>query len=230
VNLLFPSSSSTSMSSTPPLPTLESIQRRNLGTALAAVSLAILSYVWQFTHPSYSPIQLLVQMQASSSDLSIIGSNGRPTLVDFWAPWCENCKLEAATLQSVHQKYDGRVNFVMVNGDDPSPRSGLAIDSFGVDVVPHMALIAPNGNVETALVGLIPQHVIEADLDTLLLFPQSSSTVKDGTSTNDVDSLSLPHTASPSTTTSTTPALPFTMLDTFAYRPEQRTLHFDPPE
>jgi thiol-disulfide isomerase/thioredoxin len=173
-------------------------------TAVAAVVLAVSNYLWQFTHP-YNPLQLLAQMQANSNDLSVIGTNGRPTLVDFWAPFCENCKLEAATLEQIHLKYAGRVNFVMVNGDDPSPKSWEAIDAFGVDVVPHMAIVNADGEVETALIGIIPQHVIEADLDTLLLLGS------DGASEGVAHS-----------------PLPYTMLDTFASRPEQRKLHFDP--
>jgi thioredoxin-like negative regulator of GroEL len=179
-----------------------------------SVLLAVLNYGYQFySSPANNPAQLLAQMQASSSDLSIIGTNGRPTLVDFWAPWCENCRMEAATLRQVRDEYAGRVNFVMVNGDDPSPRAWLAIDAFGVDAVPHMALVNPEGEVETALIGIIPRHVIEADLDTLL---QSSS----NSGTADATSRS----ASPKV------PLPYTMLDAFASRPEKRKLHFDPPQ
>jgi thiol-disulfide isomerase/thioredoxin len=205
-SLSSPASSPGAAAESAALPSLEAIRRRNTVTAVAAVVLAVGNYLWQFTHP-HNPLQLLAQMQASSSDLSVIGTNGRPTLVDFWAPFCENCKLEAATLEQIHQKYAGRVNFVMVNGDDPSPKSWEAIDAFGVDVVPHMALVNSDGEVETALVGIIPQHVIEADLDTLL--------GDTGGSSNDGGAV----THSP---------LPYTMLDTFASRPEQRKLHFDP--
>jgi thiol-disulfide isomerase/thioredoxin len=203
-SLSSPTSSAGAAAESAALPSLESIRRRNTVTAVAAVALAVGNYLWQFTHP-HNPLQLLAQMQASSNDLSVIGTNGRPTLVDFWAPFCENCKLEAATLEQIHQKYAGRVNFVMVNGDDPSPKSWEAIDAFGVDVVPHMALVNSEGEVETALIGIIPQHVIEADLDMLL----------GDTGGNEGGGV----THSP---------LPYTMLDTFASRPEQRKLHFDP--
>ena len=199
------SSSSSPLSSETTSPSLESIRRRNFGTAIVAIAVAILNYAWQYTHP-YNPTQLLAQMQASSSDLSVIGKNGRPTLVDFWAPWCENCKIEAATLEQIHQEYDGRVNFVMINGDDTSPKSWMAIETFGVDVVPHMALVNRHGEVETALVGIVPKHVIEADLDSLLSDEEEepSSNVQSGIR-----------------------QLPYVMLDTFASRPEQRKLHFD---
>jgi thiol-disulfide isomerase/thioredoxin len=199
-------------------PSIESIRRRNVATAIAAVLLAVLNYGYQFLNPSNNPAQLLAQMQASSSDLSIIGSNGRPTLVDFWAPWCENCRTEAATLRQVRDEYAGRVNFVMVNGDDPSPRAWLAIDAFGVDAVPHMALVSPEGEVETALIGIVPRHVIEADLDALLLPPPSGRGAADGAS------------AGVSSSSSSKVPLPYTMLDAFASRPEQRKLHFDPPQ
>ena len=61
------------------------MRRRNLGVAIASIAVALLNYFWQFTHP-ISPVQLLVGMQETSAPLSVIGQNGKPTVVDFWAP------------------------------------------------------------------------------------------------------------------------------------------------
>lgn len=183
-----------------PVVLLQQQQRRNTAVAILSVALAISNYLWQFTHP-ISPVQLLATMQQTSDPLTIIGTNQRPTVVDFWAPWCENCKLFAPTLQKVEQEYRGEVNFCMVNGDD-QPKVLPYLDAFGVDAIPHLALVSADGTVETALIGPIPKSVLKADLDTLI--HNAQATKEDQKQ-----------------------ELPYTMLDVFANRPAERKVHFE---
>jgi hypothetical protein len=65
-------------------------KQRNIAVAIASISMAVLNYAWQWTHP-VTPIQLLVSMQQSSSSLETIGTNHKPTVIDFWAPWYVLC-------------------------------------------------------------------------------------------------------------------------------------------
>jgi thiol-disulfide isomerase/thioredoxin len=177
---------------------LARIQRRNLVTAALSIALAVTNYLWQLSHP-LTPIQLLVSMQGQSESITVVGSNNRPTVVDFWAPWCENCKLIAPTLLQVEEEYKDRVNFVMIDGDKEA--AWPYIEAFGVDAIPHLALVSAKGDVETALIGPIPKHVLEADLDVLIR--NAAAEQPSGKE------------------------LPYTMLDVFANKPEQRRLHFD---
>jgi len=176
-------------------------KRRNVGVAIVSIILAISSYLWDFTHP-VTPVQLLFTMQQNSQPVSIIGVNQKPTVVDFWAPWCENCKLTAPTLLQVEEEYKGRVNFVMVNGD--KNEAWPYIEAFGVDAIPHMALVSADGDVETALIGLVPKHVLEADLDVLL------ANAKNKNNNQQEQQQSLP----------------YRMLDVFASNPAGRRVHF----
>ena len=178
---------------------LEIQKRRNIGVAIASVVFALVTYVWQFTHP-VTPIQLLARMEQESAPITSIGSNGQPTVVDFWAPWCDNCKMAAPTLEKIEEEYKGRVNFVSVNSD--SPQAWPLIQRFGVDAIPHLALISAEGDVETALIGPIPKPIMEADLDVLL--QRTSSTAEEGRQ-----------------------PLPYVMLDVFANRLDLRRIHFD---
>jgi len=84
------SSSSSSSSSIDEVEVAANMRRRNVVVAIASVAAALLNYLWQFTHP-VSPVQLLVGMQESSSPVSVIGVNGKPTVVDFWAPVSVSC-------------------------------------------------------------------------------------------------------------------------------------------
>ncbi|KAL9187338.1 hypothetical protein ACHAXT_001441 [Thalassiosira profunda] len=144
---------------------LKQNRTRNIAVAVASFAFAIFNYGWQVAHP-VSAVEILASMEKQSAPLAAIGNNGKPTVVDFWAPWCENCKVEAPTLQAVEQEYADRVNFIMVNGDDG--RNWPLIQLFGVDAIPHMALVSSEGDVETAMIGITPRNVLRADIDALL--------------------------------------------------------------
>ena len=144
---------------------LKAEKRINVVVAVLAFLAAFLNYGWKLTHP-ITPVAVLAEMQSQSAPLDVIGRNGRPTVVDFWAPWCENCKMAAPTLQAIEKEYEGKGNFVMVNADQGS--AWPLVERFGVDAIPHLAMISAEGDVETALIGPIPRGVLRADLDVLL--------------------------------------------------------------
>jgi len=150
---------------------LKAEKRINVVVAVLAFLAAFLNYGWKYTHP-VTPIAVLAEMQSQSAPLDVIGRNGRPTVVDFWAPWCDNCKSAAPTLQAIEKEYEGRVNFVMVNADQGS--AWPLVERFGVDAIPHLAMVSAEGDVETALIGPIPRGVLRADLDVLLDNAESS--------------------------------------------------------
>jgi thiol-disulfide isomerase/thioredoxin len=147
-------------------PSLESRRKTNIAVAVASVVLALSNYLYHYLNP-VSPLALLVNMQSQSAPLTLIGKNNKPTVVDFWAPWCTNCQYMAATLASIEGEYAGRVNFVMVDGD--RAENWPLIERFGVDAIPHLVLVDRDGNVETALIGPVPKSVMRADLDALLM-------------------------------------------------------------
>lgn len=175
---------------------------KNALVAVLAFSTAILNYGWQFTHPVTS-LTLLSEMQRNTAELNVIGNNGKPTVVDFWAPWCENCKAAAPTLASIEEEYKGRVNFVMVDGD--KGENWPIIERFGVDAIPHLAMVSSDGVVETALIGPIPRGVLRADLDTML---ENAESRRSGYQEKGKKNL------------------PYVMFDAFRSRPDLRQLKF----
>lgn len=175
-------------------------KKKNIAVAVLAFLAAILNYGWQYTHPITS-LSLLTEMQNNSAELNVIGNNGKPTVVDFWAPWCENCKSFAPTLAVVEKEYEGRFNFVMVDGD--KGENWPIIERFGVDAIPHLAMVGSDGFLETALIGPIPRNVLKADMDVMLENAERNN--KDGVGKQ---------------------ILPYTMFDAFRSKPEMRQLNF----
>ena len=39
-------------------------------------------------------------------------------LVDFWAPWCSNCRMLAPSFDQLAEKYDGKIRFLKINADE----------------------------------------------------------------------------------------------------------------
>lgn len=152
-------------SSTDELEMIKKNKLRNVIIAVSSFAFAIANYCWQLTHP-VTAVSILVSMENKSAPLTSIGNNGKPTVIDFWAPWCSNCKVAAPTLQAVEKQYGDSVNFIMVNGDDG--KNWPLIQLFGVDAIPHLALLSDEGDVETALIGPMSRNVLRADLDALL--------------------------------------------------------------
>lgn len=195
-------------------------KRTNAAVAVLAFAAALFNYGWRVTHP-VTAVEILAQMQSQSDPLTVIGRNDRPTVVDFWAPWCENCRYAAPTLRSVEREYGDRVNFIMINGDDPD--AWPVIERFGVDAIPHLAMVSREGDVETALIGPIPRSVLRADIDALLEREegrvQPKLVVVDGTG-EDGDDLA------PTQEEGGKP-LPYVMYDAFRSRPEMRRVQFE---
>jgi thiol-disulfide isomerase/thioredoxin len=44
--------------------------------------------------------------------------NEKVVIVDFWASWCEPCKVELPALEKLHKKYKGKLTVIGVNVDD----------------------------------------------------------------------------------------------------------------
>jgi cytochrome c biogenesis protein CcmG/thiol:disulfide interchange protein DsbE len=113
--------------------------------------------------------------------LGIRDLRGRAVVLDFWATWCEPCRMEAPIVQDIAKRWEARgVTVVGVNMDTPDqgdPRAfamsrGLtypivrdpaseASHRYGVDTLPTVVVVSRTGQVVGVKVGLTDDREIE---------------------------------------------------------------------
>jgi thiol-disulfide isomerase/thioredoxin len=64
----------------------------------------------------------LAALQAESVPIEQALRNGRPTVVEFYADWCEVCRETAPNIADVERSLKDRLNFVMLNVDNAKVR------------------------------------------------------------------------------------------------------------
>jgi thioredoxin 1 len=83
-----------------------------------------------------------------------------PVLVDFWAEWCQPCKMIAPILEEVAKERKGQIVVAKVNIDE-SPETPV---KFGVLGIPTLILFK-QGKVEATKVGALTKSQLSAFLD-----------------------------------------------------------------
>jgi len=86
-----------------------------------------------------------------------------PVLVDLWAPWCRPCLMVAPVVDSLAEKYNGRVKFCRLNVDE-NPRVAAR---YRIMAIPTLMLFK-GGEVVDTVIGAVPERALQPKIDELL--------------------------------------------------------------
>lgn len=104
----------------------------------------------------------------------LVPSETVPVVVDFWAPWCEPCKVLKPMLEKLAEEYKGRFLLAMVNSDE-NPE--LA-QHFGVRSIPTVKVLF-QGQLVEEFSGALPEGQIREFLDRIALPPAPGGNLRE---------------------------------------------------
>ena len=149
------------MVNSPPTPALGQGERLLL-LLLAALLAAGLLWFRGGLHPE-APLERLARQ---SLDLQAALHNGRPTLVEFYADWCEACRSMAPAMESVEVQHRGQLDVVLLNVDNP--RWQAELERYAVNGIPQLELFDATGVAVGRAIGARSAGELQALSDALL--------------------------------------------------------------
>ncbi|MBN1470628.1 MAG: thioredoxin [Syntrophaceae bacterium] len=91
---------------------------------------------------------------------TLVIKEAKPTLVDFWAPWCGPCRAIGPILEEIAVEYKDKVNVIKVNVDD----NQATASRYNVRSIPTIIFVK-DGQVKETQIGLLSKNQLAALID-----------------------------------------------------------------
>lgn len=151
-----------STQSTPETGTSLGQRIRNLVIVMVAVVLGVAIFLGVQTG---SDTGSLAAMAKSATPLEVALTNGKPTLMEFYADWCTSCQAMAKDMTELKQEYDKQLNFVMLNVDNSKWLPEML--HYRVEAIPHFVFLNGTGEPIAMTIGEQPRPIMTANLAAL---------------------------------------------------------------
>ena len=87
-----------------------------------------------------------------------------PCLIDFYADWCQPCKIVAPILEELSKEYEGKINIFKI---DTESETELAA-AFGIRSIPSLLFCPKDGKPQMAM-GALPKENLKQAINEVLL-------------------------------------------------------------
>ena len=87
-----------------------------------------------------------------------------PAIIDFYADWCQPCKMVAPVLEDLAREYSGQIMIYKVNTEEEQELASV----FGIQSIPTILFITKEGQPQAAM-GALPKKTFEQAIKEVLL-------------------------------------------------------------
>ncbi len=78
--------------------------------------------------------------------------NGHPTIIEFYADWCEACQSMAPSMMNIKSKFQNEIDIVLLNVDNP--RWLDLVQKYKVNGIPQMNFFDESGRFKGSSIGI----------------------------------------------------------------------------
>ena len=102
-------------------------------------------------------------LEITDSNFQEILAEGKPVVMDFWAPWCGPCKMVGPIIDELATEYEGKV---IIGKCDVDENGDVAVE-YGIRNIPTV-LFFKNGELVDKQVGSAPKSAYVAKIEAIL--------------------------------------------------------------
>ena len=102
-------------------------------------------------------------LEITDSNFQEILAEGKPVVMDFWAPWCGPCKMVGPIIDELATEYEGNVIIGKCDVDE----NGNVAAEYGIRNIPTV-LFFKNGELVDKQVGSAPKSAYVAKIEAIL--------------------------------------------------------------
>tara|TARA_B100000214_G_C23745736_1_gene525376 strand:+ start:77 stop:649 length:573 start_codon:yes stop_codon:yes gene_type:complete len=135
-----------------------------------------------FLRSGFNSTAMLDQLAKNSLDPDIALSNGKPTVFEFYADWCEACKEMAPDIIDAEKLNSNKIDIVLLNVDNP--RWFDLIDKYDVNGIPKLIFFDDKGQLKGFSLGVRKYSEINEIFNSLINNSELPSFTKLSNSSN----------------------------------------------